>query len=464
MSKSIFVVTQKNSEKIGSRFVLLFALAVTVLFSVASYPGFMSFDSVEALRQAREGVEGSQYPPFGSYVWRIFDWIWPGPTLMQLFQNGTLLLSFAWILNNIGWPWFVRLVLLAGFASLPPLAGTMLVVWKDVAVAAFYMLSFALMFSASKLTFGPKRSGFLVAAVFFLFCGMAYRFNAASGALAILVYALLLRKDGPGVQAPFLKTCFFGFAGLLVLFLLVWVVNSFRFPEFARLEKNTNMMSIMRHDLVGISAFSGKSFLNDNSGVPVAPEYLKKIYDARHLNITSSNDVEKRIASDVSGLTRQWVTAILENPKAYLRHRFAVFSEYVGFHAHEVFYVTHPNVDQNKFGIVQLPNRLTTIFVNYVVSFKQSAVDRAWIYYLAGMLILTSAFVQKSFRYRTEAAVALGSALLYLAPMYFITPAGDLRYNFWSLCGTLVSIVFVVAGYVDKLQKRQAAALSTSVA
>lgn len=219
-------------------------------------------------------------------------------------------------------------------------------------------------------------------------------------------------------------------------------------------------MSIMRHDLVGISAFSGKSFLKDNSGLPVAPEYLKKIYDARHLNITSNNDVEKRIASELDGLTQQWLDAIRKNPGAYLKHRFAIFSEYVGFHDHEVFYVTHPNVDQNKFGIVQLPNRLTPILVDYVVSFKQSFVDRAWIYYLIGILALASTFSQKAFRYRTEAAVTLFSALLYLAPMYFITPAGDLRYNFWSICGTLVSIVFVGAGYVERLRQKRAAALA----
>lgn len=457
-------VAVKISTGFGSGVVLLFALVLAALFTVASYPGFMSFDSVEALRQAREGIEGSQYPPFGSYVWRVFDWIWPGPTLMQLFQNCTLLLSFAWILNNIGWPWLVRLLLLAAFAAFPPLAGTMLVVWKDVAVAAFYMLSFALMFSASRQEIGAKRGWFLAASVFFLFCGMAYRFNAASGALSILVYAIGLRQCNHGREIKFFRSLIFGFAGLLVLFSMVWLINSFRFPEFTRLEKNTNMMSIMRHDLVGISAFSGKSFLRENSGIPVAPEYLKKIYDARHLNITSANDTEKRISHDVSGLTRQWMAAIAEYPTAYIKHRFSVFSEYVGFHDHEIFYVTHPNVDQNKFGIVQSPNRLTPVFVNYVVSFDRSTVDRAWIYYLFGLLALASTFLQKGFRYRTEAAVALSSALLYLAPMFFITPAGDLRYNFWSLCGTLVSIVFVVAGYLDRFENRNKAPSAAKIA
>ncbi len=433
--------------------VYLFALAIALLVSFASYPGFMSFDSVEALRQAREGVEGSQYPPFGSYVWRVLDWIWPGPTLMQLFQNGMLLMAFACVLNGIGWPWLIRLAILVAFSLTPPITGTMLVVWKDVAVAAFYMLSFALIFAASRCELNLATKCLLAAAVLSLFCGMAYRFNAASGAFALLVYVFLVLHKGQGRNVFFLRSFVFGVLSLFFLFLMVWVVNSFKFPEFVRLEKNTNMMSIMRHDLVGISVYSGKSFLIDKSGGPVDTAYLEKIYDARHLNITSANDSEGRISADVSALPRQWMAAIENKPMAYLRHRAAVFSEYVGFHRHEVFYVTHPNVDANKFGITQSPNFMTALAVNYVVSFSRSFLDRAWIYYLVGIVALVFAFARRSLRYRTEATVILASALLYLAPMYFITPAGDLRYNFWSICGALASILFVVAGYVDRFRQ-----------
>lgn len=443
-----------GSSRRGAFIVYFLALAVVALISIASYPGFMSFDSVEALRQARQGVEGSQYPPFGSYVWRIFDWVWPGPTLMQIFQNGVLLLSFAWILNNIGWPVLVRLVVLALFSAVPALLGTMLVVWKDVAVAAFYMLSLAVAFEISCSKSYRRKRWLTAAAVLSLFCGMAYRFNAASGALPILIYIFLLNKDGAAGVRGGVKIGIKAFAALLIMFSVVWIINSFRFPEFTRLEKNTNMTSIMRYDLVGISVYSGVSFIDDKFGNPVDINYLKKMYDARHLNITSHNDVEGRVAEKMDGLFKRWMDAILRNPIAYLRHRFAVFSEYIGLHGHEVFYVTHPNVDENKLGVSHTPNRLTPVLVNYVVSFKQNILDRAWVYYLIGVmaLILTLAS-RRSIPYRTEATVALASALLYLAPMFFITPAGDLRYNFWSIGGTLVSLIFVLAGLIKYRRK-----------
>lgn len=70
-------------------------LSLFILWVV--FPGFMSYDSLHALREARSVVRGGAYPPFVSYVWRIFDFIWPGPALMLTVQNLVLLLSLAHI-------------------------------------------------------------------------------------------------------------------------------------------------------------------------------------------------------------------------------------------------------------------------------------------------------------------------------------------------------------------------------
>ena len=306
-----------------------------------------------------------------------------------------------------------------------------------------------MIFDASKRKTGSKKFGLLFASILFIFCGMAYRFNAASGAYAILIYFFCSRGFYEGADGIRVVRSFcLAMLAVIILFIFVWIINSFSFPKFIKLEKNTNMMSVMRYDLVGISAMSGVSFLNDVSGHPIEVQYLKQIYDPRHLNITSNNDAEARIATDVGGLTQRWLNAVKDQPLAYLRHRLAVFSELIGLHKHEIFYVTHPNVDKNKFGIIQSPNVLTDIFVHYVVSFKESDLDRAWMYYLFGMFALVSTIFRKENRYRLEASVALGSAFLYILPMYFIAPAADLRYNFWSLCATLISVLFIAAGHI----------------
>ena len=431
----------------------LVALVVTGLITAASYPGFMSFDSIEALRQARGGVEGSQYPPFGSYVWRIFDWIWPGPTLMQLLQNGLLLMTLAAIFRALRWPVLLQASALIAFAILPPVMGVMLVVWKDVAVAAFYLASVYLLVIAS-LRPADQRGLLVAGAVVVLFFGMAYRFNAASGALPMAVFAVWLMSEGRGIWTRRLTGLVGGFLLLLGLFAMVWFVNSYRFPSLERLERNTNMDSIMRFDLVGISKFSGQSTMSDRQGMPIPASYLAHIYDPRHLNITSLNDVRRLLPVEMDNIGSQWISAIRENPMAYIHHRSAVMQEYVGLHGHEIFYVTHPSVDDNALGIRHEPNALTRRAVGHVWEHRASWIERAWVYYLMAAMMLIIMFLSGVRLYRTEAVLVIFSGLLYLAPMSFITPAGDLRYNFWSIVACLVGMAFSTTGLVTHYGRR----------
>lgn len=61
---------------------LLFALAICAIF----YPGFMSYDTLHAMRGARSGVTDSMWPPMVSYVWRVVDFVSDNPTAMHFFR------------------------------------------------------------------------------------------------------------------------------------------------------------------------------------------------------------------------------------------------------------------------------------------------------------------------------------------------------------------------------------------
>ncbi len=428
---------------------------IVALFSVASYPGFMSFDSLEALRQARGTVEGSQYPPFGSYVWRLFDWLWPGPTLMQIFQNGMLMLSLAFIAQRLRWPVLVQVVALGLFALAPPITGTMMVVWKDVAVAAFYIASFTILLASSMREPG-KRGGMLALAIVVAFCGMAYRFNAASGAYPLFVYAFWLGLGGRWIAGGWGRCLLAGAALVLTLFAGVWCINSYRFPTFERLERNTNVEGIMRYDLIGISRYAGHSLLVDKNGKQIDAAYLAGMYDPRHLNLTGLNDKEKRLSGGPTVSMSQWAQAIADYPLAYVKHRLAIAREFISLHRHEVFYVTHPSVDENPFGITHTPNALTAVAVSYVWERRASWYERPWVYYAAALIALAAMRVFRASTYRVEAVVIMSSGLLYLIPMCLITPAADLRYNFWSICAALTSLAFSVTGLLSAVWRRPA--------
>lgn len=428
---------------------LLISLGLTLLISAASYPGYMSFDSIEELRQARGTVEGSQYPPFGSYVWRIFDWIWPGPALMHFVQNGLLLASFSYLVSRTRLPLLLQIACLCVFAFAPPLFGTMLVVWKDVAVAACYMLAIALFLGVRGS--GDRRvQAYLVLGLFATWCGMAYRFNAASGALPLIVLGVHRLRGQLIGRRPALATIAAGVALMFVLFAAVWAVNSYRFPSFERLEKNTNSDSIMRFDLIGISRFSGKSIVPGNNGQPVPASYVNNIYDPRHLNITAANDVKNLINRNIPEIGSLWIRSIIQNPIAYLKHRTAVFREYIGLHQHDVFYITHPSIDQNTLGVTFHPTQFKSHFVEKMWEVRGSIICRPYFYYVLAAVLVFVASIFGDRRYLFGAAFALTSGYLYLAPMFFITPAADLRYNFWSVAASILASIYAIASIVHR--------------
>jgi hypothetical protein len=68
---------------------LLTSLGVAALF----YPGFMSYDTLHALRGARNGVTDSMWPPMVSYVWRAVDLVSSNPSAMHFSQVFLLLFS-----------------------------------------------------------------------------------------------------------------------------------------------------------------------------------------------------------------------------------------------------------------------------------------------------------------------------------------------------------------------------------
>src|SRR5579862_1315874 len=114
----------------------------------ANLPGQMSYDSVFALYQIRNGVPLTFDPPFMNFVLRIADAVVPGPALFATFDAllfFTCLLSFMRLRGAVSW-WGI---LAAVFICISPLVlVTQATVWHDVlfanlALAGFTILAFA---------------------------------------------------------------------------------------------------------------------------------------------------------------------------------------------------------------------------------------------------------------------------------------------------------------------------------
>ncbi|MBK6512195.1 MAG: hypothetical protein IPG06_23960 [Haliea sp.] len=82
---------------------LIILIVSAGLLFITFYPGAMSIDSYEQLRQARSGQFGDWHPPFMAWVWRAFDAILQGSILMLLAQLGLYLFSL-WAIARVALP------------------------------------------------------------------------------------------------------------------------------------------------------------------------------------------------------------------------------------------------------------------------------------------------------------------------------------------------------------------------
>jgi len=113
-------------------------------FLLYAYPGYMSFDSVYQLGEARSGVFSDGHPPAMAELWRFADGVVSGPVGMLLIQSTCFLAGIYLLFVRRLRPRTAALVSV-GVLWFPPVASLMAVIWKDSQMTAFLVLGTALM-------------------------------------------------------------------------------------------------------------------------------------------------------------------------------------------------------------------------------------------------------------------------------------------------------------------------------
>ncbi len=110
---------------------------------VYAYPGLMTSDSFDHLREARTGVYSDTHPPMINVIFKVADYIVAGPLGMLVLQSATLAAGLYLLLRRAFEPrraaWWA-----AGVLVFPPVMVTMAVIWKDCLMAGLLALGAAL--------------------------------------------------------------------------------------------------------------------------------------------------------------------------------------------------------------------------------------------------------------------------------------------------------------------------------
>lgn len=105
-------------------------------------PGYLSYDSVSQLSDARSGSYNSWHPPIMAWLLGVFDRLSPGTALFQLFQSGLLLLALLALLWCKPRSW-LSVVLAIVAVLLPQWLLFQGEIWKDILFANAAIAGFA---------------------------------------------------------------------------------------------------------------------------------------------------------------------------------------------------------------------------------------------------------------------------------------------------------------------------------
>lgn len=439
-------------------------IIVGLLF-VMFYPGGMSIDSFEHLLQARSGVLGDWHPPFIAWLWRGADAVLRGPLLMVIAQFGVFLLAlraFAKAALPGSGKWFTLATL-----CVPPIAGILGVVWKDIWTSGLLLLAGAWLLDF-EMRRAPVRAGQWICGGAALLGALLFRHNAVFAVLPLVAIAVWQRRaDGrrwralasaAGVTAAVVAGLVATAAGINRS-----LTDYHQFPQ----------QSLFIFDLAGVAVRNGRTDLLDaaagqlpkvlrgRDSIPL--DALRAHYTPRTwtpLALEAGSPLAMtHSATEVDVLATVWFRALREQPMAYLRHRAAVFRQVIGAHREPLLAPVYFAIPENSpdhamvsrnFRIdadaSPLQLRLRTAFTTMATW----TLYRPWLWLGLNLLVVAVAVWA---RRPAAAAIAL-SGLCYELALFFIAPSADYRYSHWLILATWAALGALVAEFFPKLSGR----------
>ena len=405
---------------------LLVSIGVAALF----YPGFMSYDTLHALRSARIGVTDSMWPPMVSYVWRAVDMVSVNPSAMHFSQVFLLLFSIFFIVFDFTKKIRNAAAFLLIYLTIPSVLGTVAVIWKDVLMAAFFLAGFAVIASMRHVI---NRWWFILLsllATFLIFLGVCSRHNAITGAVPLLFY-LALVVCSRVLKSPsrlWLAVFFLGSTLTGAVFMTKTQLDNYSLPGFERLSNSNDFFirAVRVLDVAGASLCVGSNLFAD-----MAPSLLladiKSGYDPRHINL--SKGLLDRVGVD-SGIDKVWLNVAVQHPICFFDNKFQLAKYLIGANKGIQFIITAPSVDKNEYGYLLPKSSIRDSTVTYIVDASELPFFKPWFLYLLSIGSLVYLVWARALT-AGHSTIFL-SAIFYFGGLVIFGNAADARLLFYT--------------------------------
>lgn len=439
------IVTREG--EMSRRQFYLAVFLVVVFWVITLYPGFFSYDPLAQWSQAQAHRYSTWHPIIMAVIWHY---------LAKVFGVGAF-----FILNQVMY-WFglalfvdvvlgrrLRYLLLAFF---PPILMMSFNVWKDVAC----MTALTLAVACFLYWIETKKTRWLIASAVFLGYASLVRLNGYIPAATLVAVGTFCFCRGSFGKKITVSLCL-----VLLLGGSVKVVNSLQNLIY-KPHIDHPLPTLMVWDIAGIYVNEGLSIkpppVVHVTNEAKAATWLKG-YNHYGCGIcwTSGISCQNKSKVEDKALLKFWLKTVIEHPKAYLKHRWALVKVLFGFQ--RWVYYPYQGFEQNHQvggifapgpvgdAVYKLLNR--HFHVLEVVGVFQPYV---WLLVCVGVIAIAGWHWRRKFLTNIDkVALAVStSGVTNAVSLVFLAVAADYRYMIWTVLAGILSLVLVLAQSVIK--------------
>lgn len=430
-------------SRLREQWPLLLLLIPLALVLVGFWPGHMSNDTLEQVRQSRTGELTNQHTPLLNAIWGVgWDLFNAGPGWILFLQNVAFLGGSHLLLRGLLKPLPAALGTVA-LALFPAVFGMLGYVSRDVWFTAGLLLTFGLVSLAGREQ-GRTRQLAAAGAILMAFLTCATRQNAAPALWPALILLATL-------ALPFRRAVLAGSALTVALVAAVFLATA---P--LDVADNAPQEQLYAYDLAALSIQDGenlfpRSIVDDQSMAPVQERW--NVDTVGPFVFAPTQLLQVPLPDDQSAdLSSAWRDAITGDPVGYLEQRTTLFLRQLSITRDSVF-IYHPQIDANPFGFqIRFPDA-NAVATDYVEAFAETPsldgglIHAIWIYLLicfAATVVLLRR--NRSWALLTLGAAAFGGGIAYQSGLFFGAMATQYRWE-WpvTVCALLALPALVVA-------------------
>jgi len=382
----------------------------------------MSYDTLHALRAARNGVTDSIWPPMVSYVWRGVDFISTNPSAMHFSQVFFLLIASFGIVYKLTKNTFIASLTSILYVMNPLMLGTLAVIWKDVLMTTFFLIAILLILVLKDINHKFLKVFVIFVLIAILFLGSTTRHNGIFAAVPLIIwtsYTYFSRFN--------LATIVLAVVMCFLIILGKGQIDNHSFPDYKKLNNSTGsfLTSVRVLDVAGASICTNQNLFGDLAP-DLTVEKIKEIYIPKHINL--SNKLFERINQEQ--INDIWIKGIIDHPVCMLTNKI-LLSEYLfGWNSGTPFLITHPNLDENEYGYKLVPSKMRDRAVSYIINFSAFPIFKAWVLVILCPLFLVGLLLRR--RLNISFFAIYSSGLMYALGLIVFGNATDARLLFYS--------------------------------